>query len=121
MWSNFMEAGGWGMFPTLIFGFALVASAAVYLFRPEARWGRVTVSLSLVVLGAGVLGFLTGCVNTVHYVVRTGGKDDGGPLLVLAAGLAESAHNLVLALIFLVLTGLLSTAALVRAGKAAAA
>lgn len=120
MWSNFMEAGGWGMFPTLIFGFALVATAGLYLLRPEARWLRVTVSLCFVVLGSGVLGFLTGCVNTVHYVVRTGATE-GGPFIVLAAGFAESAHNLVLAFIFLVLTGLLATVGLVRAGRVAAA
>jgi hypothetical protein len=121
MWSNFMEAGGWGMFPTLLFGFALVVSGGLYLLRPEARWLRVTVSLSFVVLGSGVLGFLTGCVNTLHYVVREGAKLEGSALLVVGAGFAESAHNLVLAFIFLVLTGLLATVGLVRAGRVAAA
>lgn len=121
MWSNFMEAGGWGMFPTLLFGFALVASAGLYLLRPEARWLRVTVSLSFVVLGAGTLGFLTGCINTLHYVVQHASTLEGGPFLVVAAGFAESAHNLVLAFIFLVLTGLLATVGVVRAGRVAAA
>ena len=40
---------------------------------------------------------------------------------MLAAGFAESAHNLVLSLIFLVLAGLLTSVGVVRAGRVATA
>ena len=35
MWSNFYEAGGWGMYPTTLFGFFLVISGVILLLRPE--------------------------------------------------------------------------------------
>ena len=29
MWSHFFEKGGWGMYPTIVFGFLLLAAVAL--------------------------------------------------------------------------------------------
>ena len=39
MWSNFYTAGGWGMHPTSVFGFLLLAAAALAALRPSDSSG----------------------------------------------------------------------------------
>ena len=117
MWSNFFRDGGFGMYPTLIFGFALVAAAAMYLLRPERRRVALPVCLGLLTLGSGLLGFTTGMVNTLRYIQKV---PPGEQLQIGALGAAESANNLVLALIFVVLAALLASIGAFRASRAPA-
>src|SRR5689334_6270443 len=38
VFSNFYESGGYGMYPTTVFGFALLVLACLYCFRPERKY-----------------------------------------------------------------------------------
>ena len=119
MWTNFFQAGGWGMYPTSIFGFLLVASGLLLVLRPERRFVALVVSLGVVTLGSGVLSCSVGVTNTLHYMTRIAPAEQ---LKVLALGCAESLNNVVLALLLAVLTSVLAAVAALRAsrGKAAA-
>lgn len=118
MWNAFFEAGGWGMFPTLFFGFFVVAAAVVYLLRPERRWVSLVLSLSALTLGAGLLGTTVGVINTVYYSAKVDAADQ---LKVIFQGTGESLHNMVLALMFLVFTALLTSVGAFRAARRPAA
>lgn len=114
MWAHFFRDGGWGMYPTVVFGFLLVAAAALCVLRPERRYVRVGVGLGVATLGAGLLGTVTGLIATFRYLERV-------PLeqrfTVAALGCAESLNNAVLALILVVLASLLGTVAALRAAR----
>jgi hypothetical protein len=106
MWDNFFTAGGWGMFPTLLFGFLLLAASALALIRREARLGRVARVMSGATLASGLLGTCFGISTTVHYAATLPPADQ---VFTVALGLEESLHVVVLALLFVV------PAALIRA------
>lgn len=116
MWANFFESGGFGMYPTSLFGFLLVAAGVVLTLRPERRFVRLVVSLGVLTLGSGVLSACVGVVNTLHYLRRV---PAGEQLKIAAIGCAESFHNVVLALILVVLTALLASIAAFRAARGA--
>ena len=117
MWSTFFRDGGWGMYPTLIFGFLLVASGVLLVLRPERRFVALVVSLGVVTIGSGVLGCTMGIVNTLRYVAKSPAVEQAQ---LAALGCAESLNNLVLALILCVLTSVLAAVAALRASRAAA-
>jgi hypothetical protein len=114
MWSSFYEAGGWGMYPVSILGFALVAAGFVLALRPERRFVWLVVSLGVATLGSGLLSACVGVVNTLHYLQRV---PSGDLLKIAALGCAESFHNVVLALMLLVVTALLAAIAAGRAAR----
>jgi hypothetical protein len=111
MWDNFFVAGGFGMFPTLIFGFLLLAATALNALRPEPRYERVVFGLGIVTLASGLLGTCVGICKSVHYLEKVP-KDE--QLQILAMGTEESLHNLVLALLLLVVAGLVYTTSTFR-------
>ena len=117
MWSTFYEAGGWGMYPTSLFGFLLVAASVVLLLRPERRFVPLVLGLGVVTLGSGVLSFCVGVVNTLHYLRRIAPEEQ---FKIAAIGCAESLHNVVLALMLTVLAALLASIGAFRASRAAA-
>ena len=45
MWTTFFRDGGFGMYPTALFGFLLVASGVLCLLRPERRFVLLALSL----------------------------------------------------------------------------
>ncbi len=51
MWANFFRDGGWGMYPTSLFGFVLVAASVLLVLRPERRYVRLVASLGALTLG----------------------------------------------------------------------
>lgn len=116
MWTTFFRDGGWGMYPTTLFGFLLVASGVLCLLRPERRFAPLVGSLGVMTLGSGLLGFCTGLATTFHYIPQV-------PLAerftIAALGCAESLNNLILALILLVLAGVLTALAAGRAALSA--
>ncbi|MCC6522039.1 MAG: hypothetical protein IT373_05210 [Polyangiaceae bacterium] len=116
MWSTFFRDGGWGMYPTATFGFLLVASGILCLLRPERRYVPLVLSLGAVTLGAGLLAFCVGVVKTFHYLPEVAAEDR---LSVAGLGCAESLHNVVLALMLIVVTALLGAVAALRAARGA--
>ena len=115
---TFFEEGGWGMYPTMVFGFLLVAAAVFTLLRPERRWPLV-VSLGVATFGAGLMGTTVGVINTMKYVVHKAPEADR--LVFMAQGVAESLNNLELALFIVIPTALVCAAAALRAARAPAA
>jgi hypothetical protein len=112
MWNDFFRDGGWGMYPTTLFGFFLVASAVLLLLRPERRWVPLVVSLGVMTFGAGLLGTATGLINTFRYVQKVPLPDQ---VQIASLGCAESLNNVVLALVIVVFSTLLATVAALRA------
>ena len=117
MWSNFYESGGWGMYPTTLFGFFLLASGVLLLLRPERRYVPLVVSLGVLTLSSGVLGCSVGFVNTFRYVQNVVPEEQ---VKIAALGSAESLNNVVLALLIVVFTTLLAALSALRALRARA-
>jgi hypothetical protein len=113
MWSNFFTAGGWGMYPTMLFGFLLLATTVLHALRPEPRFGRLVNAHGVITVASGLLGTTVGICNSAHYIGQVPPADQ---LRVLAAGCQESLHNLVLALIIIVLAGLVTAVSAIRRG-----
>jgi hypothetical protein len=114
MWQTFFRDGGFGMYPTAVFGALLVASSVLHLLRPEGSRVALLVSLGVGTLGAGLLGATTGIVKSFHYLPTARLEDR---LTLAALGCAESLNNVILALILVVLSSLLCAAAALRAGR----
>src|SRR5262245_56843514 len=63
--------GGWGMYPTAIFGILMVGASIAYAIRPERRFVPLQISLGIMTLVGGSLGFVTGLIkslNAIHEV-----------------------------------------------------
>jgi hypothetical protein len=113
---SFFEAGGWGMYPTLLFGFFMVAAAGLYALRNDERYAKAWFALAVATWGAGVLGTALGLVTTVHYVSKLAPAEQFG---VFIQGLEESLHNVILALIIVIPTGLIAAVGTVRRASGA--
>lgn len=101
---NFYLEGGWGMYPVTVFGLVLLAAAVGFVVRPNRNGLKRLQWLMAVVLGAGLLGTVTGFIATFQYVAQMPAPKDAFVVLV---GLAESLHNLSLSLMFAVLGAIL--------------
>ncbi len=97
---EFFVAGGFAMVPTLVFGFLLVTAATLYALRREARMARLSLHLGFLTTATGLLGTFTGLCVTFRYVVSV---DPVQQLGILALGMEESLHNIILALLLVVL------------------
>ena len=115
--SRFFAAGGFGMFPVLLFGFFTVAAAVLFLLRPERRFVAPMIALGLTTLASAGLGFSLGLVSCFRYVQNVPQAEQLG---LLSQGIAESLHVLVLALVMLVIAGLIASAGTLRAARAPA-
>lgn len=113
MWTTFFRDGGWGMYPTSIFGFFLVIAGVLCLLRPERRFVAPTLCLAALTLSSGALGTTIGFVTSFHYLPQV--RDVSQRFTIAALGCAESLNNLVLALILVTVTALLGSLAAVRA------
>ena len=111
MWSNFFAAGGWGMYPTMLFGFLLLATTVLHALRPEPRFSRLTVALGVATFASGLLGTVVGICNSAHYLDQVPPVDQ---LKTFAMGCEESLHNLVLALIIIVIAALITAVSSLR-------
>lgn len=94
--------GGWGMFPTLAFGLLLLAVAVRYALDPARRYVPLLLSLGVLTLTAGALGFVTGFIKSVAAIEQS----DGHQAILSLLGAGEAANCIALAL------GLLTMAAI---------
>ena len=109
---HFFEDGGFTMLPILLLGFILVGVAGLDALRPAARLRGVTLSLGSAMAASGALGFVMAVVATLRNTQQVTGEADR--MVIIIGGFAESANNLVLALVFLVLAALISSVGALR-------
>ncbi len=99
------EMGGWGMVPTLVFGLLMVAASVRYAIAPERRFVPLQVSLGILTLVAGGLGFIAGTIKS--FTAMGAVAPDARWLWMV--GLGESLNNIALALALLVVASLAAT------------
>ena len=109
---HFFEDGGFTMVPILLLGFVLVGVAGLDALRPAARLRGVVLSLAAAMAAAGVLGLVMAMVATLRNTQQV--TDNADRIVIIIGGFAESANNLTLALVFLVLTALISSVGALR-------
>ncbi len=111
---EFFALGGFGMYPVLIFGFLAVASAVLFLLRPERRGAGLLVALGVATATSGLLGFFTGVIGVFRYLRQVPAEEQ---LAVLIQGTGESLNNVVLALIMVLVTSLVAAVGAFRASR----
>ncbi|KYG04722.1 hypothetical protein BE21_45115 [Sorangium cellulosum] len=97
--------GGWGMYPTLVFGLLLLAASVRYAVSPERRFVPLQISLGILTLVSGGLGFVSGTIKSLTLMGAV--PPDARWLWIV--GLGESLHNVALALALLILSALAAT------------
>jgi hypothetical protein len=115
MLSNFINDGGFGMYPTMLFGALALASAVAIAFKPERRFLPAVIAFGITTFASGLLGTVMGIINTLRYVARAPETDRATIVMI---GAAESLNNMVLALIVVVLTALIASVAAARVAMA---
>jgi hypothetical protein len=93
------HAGGWGMWPTLFCGVLMIAAAVWYAVFPERRYLPLLLSLAVMTMVSGFLGFTTGVTKSL---VALGGVGPDQRFIYLI-GLGESLYNVVWALVLVML------------------
>jgi hypothetical protein len=94
--------GGWGMYPTTLFGLVLLVAAVQYARNPAARRLAVIRHLNVLTLLSGTLGVVTGMIKTCVNVPRD-------ELYLIAVGFGESLNNIALALCVAILARIIVT------------
>lgn len=107
--------GGWGMFPTLVFGLLLLGAAVRYAMKPEPRWVPLQIALGVLTLTAGFLGFVSGVIVTTQHLSELPAER---VTLIGAIGIGESLHDVGLALLLMMFAGMLTAIGAVRLTRA---
>lgn len=105
--------GGWGMVPTTIFGVLLILASVRYAISPERRLVPLQMSLGVVTLASGCLGFVTGLIKSTT-ALSSAGADKRWIWLV---GFGESLNNVALALVLIVIGALAASAGALRLAR----
>ncbi|MEO8705558.1 MAG: hypothetical protein ABI867_36345 [Kofleriaceae bacterium] len=98
------------MFPTMVVGLILVAVAVRFALAPDRRRLRVIVGMSALTLLGGMLGTVAGCIKSFTAF------EGAGDLAIV--GMGESLNNFALGLGMVVLSTIITTIGLARAGTA---
>jgi len=111
--SEMFHMGGFGMYPTTIFGLMLIAASVRYAMSPEKRLVPLQVSLGMVTLASGGLGFVTGLIKSSMAIGGVG--PDKRWIWVL--GMGESLTNVALALALIVIGALAASVGALRLAR----
>jgi hypothetical protein len=111
VWDDFYYSGGYGMYPTTVFGFVLVLTAVLYCLRPEKRILPVVVTTGVLTMASGIMGTFTGLMVVFTYVKYVAAADAAR---VAAIGASQAFANIVFALVLVILAGLALLAGMVR-------
>ena len=108
--------GGWGMIPTTIFGLLLLTAAIRYAVQPERRFVPLQVSLGIMTLCSGALGFVTGLIRSVTAL------DMVGPdrRWIWIVGMGESLNNVALSFVLLILAAIAASVGALRIARGTA-
>jgi len=104
--------GGWGMYPTTLMGLVLLLASVQYARQPERRRLPVVISLGVLTLLAGTLGFVTGVIKTLIHAV-----DEPDLANTIAGGVGESLNNIGLALSLLIVATIAVSIGAFRASR----
>lgn len=102
---DFFREGGFGMWPTLVFGTLALGLALRHAIQASPQTVPLMVGLGLATLASGALGALTGFMVTFQAIQRVPHPERSA---IAMLGVSESLANLVLALGFCTLVPLLA-------------
>ncbi len=91
--------GGWGMYPTTVFGILWIGAALRYAVGPEKRFVPLQISLGIMTLLAGTLGFVTGLITSLVHLGEVGPDEKWISLIGLGESLVNIAHALALGVV----------------------
>jgi hypothetical protein len=109
--------GGFGMYPTTIFGLLLVAAAIRYALTPERRFVPLQLSLGVLTLASGGLGFVSGLIKSVSAIGGVAAEQRW----IWVVGMGEALNCVALALLLVTLGSLAASVGAVRLGRLTAA
>jgi hypothetical protein len=112
-WNHFRD-GGWGMYPILVFGAALLLVALAYARDPHRRFVPLLVALGTLTMTAGGLGFVSGVIVSCEYAAGLPADQRH----IIALGVGESLNNVAFALCFLVLAGVAASYGALKIARA---
>ncbi len=112
------QEGGWGMFPTLVFGVLLLAVAVGYARRPERRLVPLLLGLGTLTMSAGALGFVSGLITTCACISQVQAAET---TTIALQGLGESLNNVAFALLFVVVAAIAASVGALKIARAAEA
>jgi hypothetical protein len=107
------KMGGWGMYPTLLFGLLMVGASIRYAISPERRFVPLQISLGIMTLVVGGLGFVTGTIKS--FMAMDAVTPDKRWIWML--GLGEALNNVGLALALIALGTLAATVGAYRLAR----
>jgi hypothetical protein len=113
---DLFKEGGWGMFPTLFSGLLLLGVSASYALKPEMKKVPLLISMGILTLMAGSMGFVSGVIVTMHAIAHV--QPDERWIAMLGVG--ESLTNLGLAFALMTVSALATTVGAWRLSRQAA-
>jgi len=114
--SDAFQSGGPGMIPTAICGVLLLGAAILYAVRPEKRYVPLMLSMGVMTLMAGCLGFVTGVIKSIDAM----GKTDAD-IRLSVVGTGESLNNVALALGLMLVASLAASIGAARLARSSPA
>jgi hypothetical protein len=109
--NEFFDEGGWTMYPTAFFGALAVLTSMLVAMRPERRFVPLLLTLCGLTLSAGVFGSITGVAGLLRVSARMSSDERA---TVMFAGTAESLHNVLLAVMVLMVAALVASSGALR-------